>query len=142
MKKSLIIFGILLITAGCGAITRGDILSQQVTVKNMQTKAVISGAQVKMNGTVVGTTGTNGIVVYTVSQPNEAQTLTLEITASGYHPITITLSAKPGGGYIAGDVAFLLLGLVPGVVSLAVDGATGTWYTYEKKVDIFMNPSN
>ncbi len=140
MKKLLISTFILLSLVSCGAITRDDIINQKLVIKDGKTKAPIENVSVRIDGAVVGTTDKKGIVHHSVHNPNSPESFTITISHPNYQDVSIDMIAKPGGGYVVGGVAFFLLGLVPGVVSLAVDGATGTWYTYKKSATLYMNP--
>ena len=125
---------------GCGAITRKEMMNQKIIIKDSETKKVIADVTVKIDGQVIGSTSKKGILRHQVSNPNEEESFQILVQHPNYQDINLEVTAQPGGGYIAGEVAFFLLGIVPGVVSLAVDGATGTWYTYEKKIVLNMNP--
>ena len=125
---------------GCGAITRKEMMNQKIIIKDSETKKVIADVAVKINNQVIGSTSEKGILRHQVSNPNEEESFQILVQHPKYQDINLDVVAQPGGGYIAGGVALFLLGVIPGVASLAVDGATGTWYTYEKKIVLFMNP--
>ncbi len=138
MKNTLLSLFILTLVS-CGAITRDDIINQKLTIKDHKTGSPIENVSVKIDGKVVGTTDANGLVYHNVRNPNTSESFSIAISHPEYQDVSINMIAKPGGGYVVGGVAFFLLGLVPGVVSLAVDGATGTWYTYKKSATLYMN---
>lgn len=138
--RRLFITILILTTIACGAITRDEILQQKIIIKDSATKKPIANVVIKMNDNTIGRTDASGILVHNIANPNEEQSFQLTISHPQYTSISIPITSKAGGGYIAGGVALFLLGIIPGAVSLAVDGGTGTWYTYDKKIELFMSP--
>lgn len=136
--KLLSIF-LLINLVSCGALTRKKMFNQKITIRDSRNDALLEGVVVKIDGKEIGKTNGDGVVKFIVNEVDDEANYVISLEKNGFQPITVTVYNQAGGNYIAGGIAFFLLGLAPGVISLAVDGATGTWYTYKQKLDIKMN---
>ncbi|MGL4561345.1 MAG: hypothetical protein ACRCV0_03530 [Brevinema sp.] len=137
--RILMLFVVITIVS-CGAITRKKMFDQKVTIRDSRNDALLDGVVVKLNDKLIGKTDENGVVQFTVQEVDNATNYVLSLEKSGFQPVTVTIYNSPGTGYVGGGAALFLLGLVPGIVSLSVDGATGTWYTFKQVLDIKLNP--
>ncbi|MGL4388062.1 MAG: hypothetical protein ACRCTJ_01540 [Brevinema sp.] len=138
--KNLMMILLLVNVISCGAITRKKIIDQKVTIRDSRNDALLEGVRVKLDNKIIGTTDTNGEVQFTVQEIDIVSNYVISLEKSGFQPVTVTVHNSPGGAYVGGGAALFLLGVIPGVISLAVDGATGTWYTFKQKLDIKLNP--
>ncbi|MGB9588967.1 MAG: PEGA domain-containing protein, partial [Armatimonadota bacterium] len=77
-----------------------------------------AGAQVYVNGTLMGTTPIS-------LKLQKQKTYTIEFKKEGYHTRTVQLTNSVGAGWIVLDV---LGGLIP----VIIDAATGSWYSLDQ----------
>jgi hypothetical protein len=99
-----------LLSSGCATVLHGS--TEGVYFTSDPDKA-----KVYINGELKGTTP----VQLELASKN---TYAVEFRKSGYEPKTVTLTNGVGGGWIVLDILFLL-------VPLAIDAATGCWYTFD-----------
>ncbi|MGL5956509.1 MAG: hypothetical protein ACRC0X_07930 [Brevinema sp.] len=148
MKKSnkmihiITMFTLVISIVSCGAISRKDIFNQKVTIKDKVSGERLSNVQITVNNEVVGVTDDKGQVVFLVSELNYKSTYDLKITKDNYATINMKIANKVGGGYAFMDSVGLLFGLIPGIINLSVDGVTGEWYTFKKRLVLKMQPIN
>ncbi len=101
---------------GCAAIVNGS--SQQVRIHTRPEGKTFYYDRVKYNDR-------DHITVhkeYMVSKVN---------VGTEQRPLDVQLQYNPDA-WLIGDCAFLLIGLIPGVVALGIDFGTGTWRDYEE----------
>lgn len=109
-----------------------------LTILDAATGQPISRASVTVNTEKMGMTDEQGMITFPVPQSNKADKYLLLLEATGYKTVKTEIPNTLGAGYVVGNVALFLLGLVPGVVGLAVDGVSGRWHTYKDKLVIEM----
>ncbi|MGL4394096.1 MAG: hypothetical protein ACRCS8_02605 [Brevinema sp.] len=138
--KNIIMVLVLMSVVSCGAVIRKKMFDQTITIRDSRNDALLDNVTVKMNGVLIGTTDTNGVVQFSVTEVDEKSSYVIALDRKGFQPVTVTIHNSPGAGYVGGGAALFLAGVIPGIVSLAVDGATGTWYTFKQELDIKLNP--
>jgi PEGA domain len=136
-KKLIVAILILTITtlfSGCATIFNPA--KQKVTIG-----ANVPGAKVYIDGVFRGETP------LTVKVPKKKD-LVLEVRKEGYKSKPITVDTSVGIGWVLFDIVFLVPGilnlllLIPGVIALAVDGATGNWRSLDNdKIDVTLVPA-
>lgn len=125
----------------CATIMRKDIHTQKLIVKDYITKKGVTDVKVQLNGQNMGTTDKNGFITFPVEQTNKQGGYELVLTGGGYLPLNLKVNNGVNGGYVTGDVALFLLGFIPGLVSLVMDGISGQWWSYKDKIVIEMKPA-
>jgi len=93
-----------------------------ITASRSESFSVLSdppGAQVRLNGSLVGTTPA------VIDIPRQANSPQIEVSQDGYSTETCRLSHSAGGGYVAADVVMCVLLFPIGCVSF-ID-ANGSW---------------
>ncbi|MGL4524470.1 MAG: hypothetical protein ACRCVN_02960 [Spirochaetia bacterium] len=124
----------------CATIARGTVLNQKLQIKHGVTKKPLDGVQVFVNGQFAGYTDQKGRIIYPVDQTNKPHSYTLALKKTGYADISVQISNKIDGGFVAGNIFLFLLGVVPGIVGLTVDGITDNWYNFKGNLNIPMQP--
>ncbi len=143
MNKTIKVVGIFFAIIGlvsCGAISRKDMFNQKITIKDAETKDRVQDVQIFVNKELVGVTDEDGKVKFLVSEVNHKSTYDLEVKKDGYISIILKISNKVGGGYAFMDTMGLVLGLVPGIINLSVDGTSGKWYTFKRRLVLKLRP--
>ena len=143
MNKTIKIAGIFFAIIGlvsCGAISRKDMFNQKITIKDAKTKDRVQDVQIFVNKELIGVTDEKGQVKFLVSEVNHKSTYDLEVKKDGYASIVLKITNKVGGGYAFMDTIGLVLGLIPGIINLSVDGTTGKWYTFKRRLVLKLRP--
>ncbi len=130
-----------LFIVGCGASARKPTRTQTITVKDSATKQTLEGVSITLNGQQIGVTDEKGRFRHRLEQDNYKAEIVIIAKKEGYKDINLVVKNKVGGGYVVGNIVWLITGLVPGIIAFSVDGASGKWYVYKNKVNINMNPA-
>lgn len=104
---------VVMMASGCGAIFHGS--TDTVAVSSN-----VDRATVQVDGAAV--TQTPGEVTLSSSHPH-----TVSVRAPGYRESFATINTEVGAGWVVLDCLWLIPGVIPGVVALIVDGASGDW---------------
>src|SRR5690348_14491014 len=103
------------LVTGCGAIMHGS--RQNI------------GVQTSPPGVKIETAPPSGsFTTPTTLNLERKNSYVLTFTSPGYNSATVNLQNGVGVGTVIGDVALVFVGFVPGVVAVAVDATTGSWY--------------
>lgn len=124
----------------CATIVRKDIHKQKLVVKDAVSNEGIANVKVQVNGTDVGSTNKDGLIIFPIEQKNKQDGYSLALTSNNYLPVTLEVKNGLDGGYLTGDIFLFFLGIIPGVVGLVVDGVTGEWYSYKDSIVLQMQP--
>jgi hypothetical protein len=109
----LVVAAIALVGGGCGAIFHGSTDTVAVTSNVDRATVHVDGAAVSQ---------TPGHVEVSSSHPH-----TVSVRAPGYREASATINTEVGAGWVVLDCLWLVVGVVPGVIALVVDGASGDW---------------
>lgn len=112
---------------------------QKLIVKDSESKKRLPNVKVQVDASDIGHTNEKGMITFPVEQKNQSDGYLLTLTVDGYVPVKIKIKNAVNGGYLVGDIALFLLGIVPGVVGLVVDAVTGEWYSYKDNLIIEMH---
>ena len=104
--------------SGCGAM-----FNDKTTIVHVQ--AMPPGARVMVDGLYVAQAPGN--VSVTTANPHS-----IDVEADGYQRQSTHIESNANGGYIALDCILLVFLVVPGIIALVVDGATGDWRTLDR----------
>jgi len=142
MKSFMVAVGLVAVLCmGCGATVRnsqGGMVRQSVYVTNTNGEAV-PGTKVYVNGKHVGNTNEWGMLKYDIPGPQKGDSFKLKIQKSGFKPISREVRAVVDGGFVAGDIFLgLFLGVIPIIITLAVDGATESWLAYPRSMEFVL----
>ncbi len=113
-RRSLgIVLSLAMVNLGCGAL-----FNQSTTL--VPVYVTPSGARVSVDG------------LYVAQAParlelTSAQSHSIDIEANGYEAQHANLQSRTSAGFVVLDCVLLVLFIIPGVVALVVDGATGDW---------------
>lgn len=138
MRPFILLFTLFMFS--CATLIRDNkpMIKQTLTILDGATGQPISRVSVTVNTEKIGMTDKQGMITFPVPQSNKADKYLLLLEAAGYKTVKTEIPNTVGAGYVVGNVALFLLGLVPGVVGLAIDGTSGRWYTYKDKLVIEM----
>ena len=116
------------LATGCGAMFNSSATTIRVNAQP-------TGARVYIDGLYAAPSPAE--ITVTTADPHS-----LSVQAEGYEPQTTRLESRVGGGYVVLDCLLLLLFVVPGILALVVDGATGDWRSVEAgEMDIRLTPA-
>lgn len=138
MKKTCALLLCLFLLSSCGAAVRssqGGMVRQTLVAQNARGQK-LEGIKVFVNDALVGTTDAKGRIKHEIAAPVKGDSITIRLEKEGYAPAERKVNATADAGFVVGDVAFFLLGGIPLIISLAVDGATDSWMAYPRKLTL------
>jgi hypothetical protein len=100
-------------TTGCGAIFNGSTTLVPINSLPPRSKVYVDGHYVGEAPTAV--------------EVRSKQSHQVEIEAAGYEREVFQLEPEVGAGYVLLDCLLLVLAVVPGVIAIVVDAASGDW---------------
>jgi hypothetical protein len=132
MRRLLIALGFALVVvdlgSGCGAMFNQSSTAMPISVTP-------PGASISVDGLYVGQAPA------TVSLSNASSHI-IEIQADGYERQMTHLEPRASAGLVVLDCLLLVFFIVPGIIALAVDGATGDWKVLEEDhLSVRLNPA-
>jgi PEGA domain len=123
-----IVLSLAVVNVGCGAMFNES-------TKLVPVYVTPAGARISVDGLYVAQAP--GSVELT-----SAESHSIDIEANGYEKQHTNIESRTSAGYVVLDCVLLVFFVVPGVIALVVDGATGDWKVLDTdRLSVQLNPS-
>jgi hypothetical protein len=123
-----VLVGLALANIACGSLANDSTRRVQVNVNPV-------GARIFVDG--IYAARAPGTLHLSQSVPHS-----VEVQAEGYTSRVLRVEPKTNGGYVVLDCILLLFLIVPGVIALVVDGATGDWKVIDTdRLTVVLDPA-